>query len=338
MNRPRNEQIKPILIAMGGAAAAAIVAMMVPVSLIEGITGATGLSELVPATAAPLGAKARAIIAFFAGAITLMMAMGYLMRRSPEGYMETNTMQNKAHETYTERDSSSLLSKLQARMSGLKASNMQMPSMPWAKKYDDDILDLADLPHLREQDAHPDAPSRRPISALTDLADASLTNRPAPLPSPSLASVEPEAPAPVTTSLFEQTVAQAAQDQAVAKAAEVPEISPMPSASVAPVIVPSDLKKQPLAHLISQLESAIEGRLEQLSKIEVLATEVQAVKSIIPGQSSGIIAPAPAPAPVMPRPPLEAVPNPPRTAEDDGMDAALNAALETLQRMNVQAR
>ena len=232
MNRPRNEQMKPILMAMGGAAAAAVAAMMVPVSLIEGITGATGLSELIPATAAPLGAKARAIIAFFAGAITLMMAMGYLMRRNPEAYMETNPMQNTAREMHTEREGSSLLSKLQARMSGLKASKIQMPSMPWAKKHDDDILDLADLPQLRGQDAHPDAPSRRPISALTDLADASLTKRAAPLPSPSLASAEPQAPAPITTSLFEQKVAQVVQESPVTEPVHEAKLSHTPSAPV----------------------------------------------------------------------------------------------------------
>jgi hypothetical protein len=339
MNRPRNEQMKPILMAMGAAAAAAIAAMMVPVSLIEAITGATGLSELIPATAAPLGAKARAIIAFFAGAVTLMMAMGYLMRRNPEGHMETNTMQNTARESNIGGDNVSLLSKLQARMSGLKASNIQMPSMPWAKKYDDDILDLADLPHLREQDAHPDAPSRRPISALTDLADASLTNRPAPLPSPSLASAEPKAPTPVTTSLFEQAVAQAAPELPLPEPAKEPVTSYTPPAPVISGTTPGDMEKQPLAHLLAQLETAIEGRLKQLSKLEALSAEVQAaeaqaVKSMLPAQAPETIAPAP----VMSRPPLEAVSTPARAAEEDGMDAALNAALETLQRMNVQAR
>jgi hypothetical protein len=378
MNGPRNEQMKPIIMAIGAAAAAAIAAMMLPASFIEGITGATGLSELIPATAAPLGPKARAIISFFAGAVTLMMAMGYLMRRSPDaqGNVQANAQastSNVVHSPYIsdiEHSGASLVSKLQKRMSGLKATSVSLPSMPWAKKREDDILDLADLPRLREHDSHPDAPARRPISALTDLSDASLTKRAAPLPSPALPSAPPEpsiamAPMVKSPSLFESTVAeitatiptvapQAAVPQAVVPQTAAPRETAayrVPPAAlphtIAKVASPNDGVKQSLQDLMVQLESAIENRLEQIAAFENLSVSGMNAYADLPvnnlpvaTQPMPVSAPIPAPvisAAVVPRPTLEAVPTPPRSAQDDDMDAALNAALETLQRMNARA-
>jgi hypothetical protein len=384
MNRPKNEQMKPIIMAIGAAAAAAIAAMLVPVGIIESITGATGLSELIPATAAPLGAKARAIIAFFAGVVTMMLAMGYLMRRSPDAQMQANqselhNMQSTAKKIEVEDGNVSLFTKLQSRLSNIKTGGIKLPAMPWAKKNDNDILDLADLPNLRVQDSHPDAPSRRPISALSDLADADLTKPSASLPSPSLASSAVPAAAPVfETAPISEPVTAPVQEPVYVVTAPVSE--PAPLAATASEHVPFvKSEKQPLAELIAQLQTAIEGRLELVSKIEALSAEVNAVKAMSTLQAAPVAAsetfstppiaptvapsfvetqavlaqndiaaqvetaepepePAPAPTTAYTRPPLEAVPTPARTAQDDEMDAALNAALETLQRMNVQAR
>ncbi len=394
MNRPRNEQKKPIIMALGAGAAAAIAAMMVPVGIIESMTGATGLSELIPATGAPLGAKARAIIAFFAGAVTLMLAMGYLMRRNSETQPAYKSDYDSPGEDDIEASGSSLLSKLQTRMSGFKTSNITVPSMPWAKKHDDDILDLADLPQLRGHDAHPDAPSRRPISALTDLADASLTRQPAPMPSPaqpSTAMPSPVMPSPVMPSVNEPVAQQdEVQEFAVphyevpqydapvqANEAAVPTYTQAEPEHISAVISPaateipapmahSDAAKQPIADLLSQLAASIAARTQQLAAIESLAAEVAAAKAALPAAQTlaaaslvqpsvqpaiaeafaqvaqpAVIQPAatePAPASIPPRPPLEAVPSSPRSHDDDDMDAALNAALETLQRMNAQGR
>ena len=62
--------IRALVIALGGAILTSVIAMFIPVSAFESITGATGFSELVPATGAPLGDTARAIIAFGFGALT----------------------------------------------------------------------------------------------------------------------------------------------------------------------------------------------------------------------------------------------------------------------------
>lgn len=347
MNRPKNEQMKPIIMAIGAATAAAIAAMMVPVSVIESITGATGISELIPATGAPLGAKARAIISFFAGVITMMMAMGYLMRRNSETQTDVTSMQNTARTIDMQSDSSSLFTKLQSRLSSIKTSGIQLVSIPWAKKDKDGIFDLADLPNLRVQDAHPDAPSRRPISALTDLADAELTPRAAPLPSPSLAVKEPIAIASDDETVVEQASLRSEWQthqiaEATAEAAVPDQEKTQPEAVYAP---PAKSEKPPLADLIAQLQAAIEGRLALLSKIEDLSAEVHAEKAATPAavkeaSAQDVVSSEPEllPPPVYSRPPLEAVPTQPRSAEDEEIDAALNAALETLQRMNVQAR
>ena len=63
-----SNQMKALTMAMAGATVAAVATMFVPASMLEGLTGATGLSEIVPPAAAPLGDTARALIAFAAGA------------------------------------------------------------------------------------------------------------------------------------------------------------------------------------------------------------------------------------------------------------------------------
>ncbi len=396
MNRPRNEQMKPIIMALGTGAGAAVAAMMVPVSLIEGITGATGLSELIPATGAPLGGTARAIIAFFAGALTLMMAMGYLMRRNPD--MKSTSLSTPRAAEMVE-PGNSLLSKLQKRMSGFKASDITIPAMPWAKKakssaahtaapsplseaqsapksaswfkkHDDDILDLSELPRLRANDAHPDAPARRPISALSDLAEANLTNCNEPLnaEAPRTATLPMEtlltqpfqtapvgiAREPILNNIDAASLHMPVAQETVATPAAVSPISVsqdniMSSADVA------ELSRTPLASLVTQLEAAINQRMHLLNAIESLSAQVVTAKAAIPAEpemhqtqvyaSSAISHAAPiletvvpAAVPITPRPPLEAVPASPQIKQDQDMDAALNAALETLQRMNVQGR
>ena len=62
---------RAVAMATGGAAIAAIAAMFIPTGIWETLTGATGVSEMIPATGAPLGDKARALISFTFGALTL---------------------------------------------------------------------------------------------------------------------------------------------------------------------------------------------------------------------------------------------------------------------------
>ena len=77
----QNRQMRSLSIAMGASIIAAAATMFVPVNVLESITGATGLSEIVGAAAAPLGDKARALIAFGAGALTLAAMTVMLLRK-----------------------------------------------------------------------------------------------------------------------------------------------------------------------------------------------------------------------------------------------------------------
>ena len=64
-----DHQTQAVAMATGGAAIAAIAAMFVPTGIWETLTGSTGVSEMIPATAAPLGDTARALISFAFGAL-----------------------------------------------------------------------------------------------------------------------------------------------------------------------------------------------------------------------------------------------------------------------------
>jgi hypothetical protein len=384
MKRPKNEQVKPIIMAIGAAALAAVATMFVPTGLIESITGATGISELIPATGAPLGAKAKALMAFFAGAATLMIAMAYLMRSNRDDSASDYDYDSPEVEETHYEPGASLLSKLQTRMSAIKIDSANFPKMPWAKR-DDDILDLADLPKLRETDAHSDAPVRRPISALSDLGEASLMKkRPAPLPSPALSPAMPtaEPETPVLAPLFERAVAKdRVQNEPVVKSEthEEPVAAPILEEKAAPLEVRQEqafvtqTSDTQLNALVAKLESAIQKRKQHLeallNQMEAMLAETESAETqapqvaqtekapvfemtaaqIVPPESietrsaedmdsepteAGFSSLSPL---VTKRPPLEAVPSVPRAQEEE-MDAALNAALQTLQRMNAQMR
>jgi hypothetical protein len=398
-----NVKTKAVAISVSGSIIAAVTTMFVPTGLIEAFTGATGLSEIFPATAAPLGDTARALIAFAVGALTLIVLMAVTMRKTSAAKGTTQSDSSKSAATSTQpssfdnaRSSAGMEDEPKAAR-GFKMPNITMPKMPWARG-EDDISDLADLsklqtskmqaPILRSGDSHPDAPPRRPISALVDLADTdnpSLVTAKQPVV---VAAPKPEAPEAFVpprpiASQFEQ---QPAQMTAPIWQGPPPEARPIPehyaadiAASDARIISPNTAAlsnaKMPtltetqtemptLAEMIAQMEAAVEQRKQQLAELETVASEILAMKvngeypvtpkptpapipAPIPAptveprftvpQSEAIwpeIAPTAAIAPLM-RPALEVVSSRPQpAAADHDMDAALHAALETLQRMN----
>ena len=327
--RPQNNQIKFIVLAVGGSIAAAAGTMFVPTSLLEGVTGATGLSELVPATAAPLGDTARALIAFAAGVVMLILLLAFLLRQRSDTARSDEDTPGAA-------DAAQVIDNIAERLTEFKErfASIKLPKMPWTRG-EEDILDLADLPKLRDHDAHPDAPARRPISALTDLAGADLTG-----------SVdEPVAPDAVTNTppleaqpwMAETVIAEPAKEAAVPQERHA---EPVPT--VAPAA-----EMPALETMVAELEAAVEQRKLQLAKLENAAEKMMADKAqaetddkeaavaseaTLPETEQPETSAAKAP-PASP-PPLEAVPVEPRAEDDEEMDAALNAALETLQRMN----
>lgn len=144
--------------------ATAVATMFVPAAALESITGASGLSELIPATAAPLGDTARALIAFGTGAIVLALMTVLLLRVSSAKEIDIAPTAEMA-----EDDDGNLAASIKQRI-----ANLRLPKMPWVKG-NDDITELSDLPKLRGGDSHPDAPARRPLLATQDLPVLDLT-------------------------------------------------------------------------------------------------------------------------------------------------------------------
>lgn len=76
---------KPFVAAVTGGTVAAAATMFIPAEIIESLTMASGLSELVPATAAPLGDTARALIAFATGVTAMATFLLFMTDRRPAG-------------------------------------------------------------------------------------------------------------------------------------------------------------------------------------------------------------------------------------------------------------
>jgi membrane protein implicated in regulation of membrane protease activity len=329
MISPQNNKTKAIGIAVGASIIAAVAAMLVPTFVMETLTGATGLSELVPATAAPLGDKARALIAFTAGAVTMVLVLAYLLKRSEtKGPANTQAaVKNQTGSAYNQKDGANMIAMLKGRM-----GNISFPKMPWSRDANSaDVLELSDLLKLRKQDTHPDYPARRPISAVSDLGDINLagqgtaqnTPQGAPLPSVAQPAAEP---------MLVVTAAQNVQEFVEAERIEMaPEQLAVDVVTFEPVTAPLVTNEQPsLSDLIAQFEKSVEIRKAKLADLEAVASQLATESQLAKAEAM----PAPAPFVQAPRPPLEAVPASRTNDDDDEMDAALNAALATLQRMN----
>ena len=311
----QNRQMRSMGLALGGSILAAVATMFVPVSVLESITGSSGLSELVPATAAPLGDTARALIAFGVGALTLaILAVALLRHNNVAPPRDVATVPA----DIVEEDDRIFASSLKERI-----SKIELPRMPWIKG-DDEITELSDLPRLRGGDVHPDAPARRPLSAILDLPVFDLTERavePTPKPAESIETVEttePDEPVELVTSVETEPVAQ-----------------------------PTMVETQPtLAEMVAQLEASVAQRQQQLAELEIVATNLAATKAEpveeIELPSAAIETEAPVevlrpewrPLGMVPRP----LDKPDGNDEPDDMDEALAAALATLHRMNGTGR
>lgn len=287
-----DNQMKAPAMAMAGAAVAAVATMFIPVVMLESFTGSTGISELVPATAAPLGDTARAIIAFAVGALTLAVLGSLLTRQAnaPRAMEPASLFKD-------------------------RPGWIAWPKMPWTKD-GDDITDLSDLPKLRNGDAHPDAPPRRPLSAHQDLPVLALDK-----------VVTPVGEGPET------------EEAPILFAMPAVEIEAAETRSPEPVAAVGDMQPT-LAEMMAKLEAAGAERQKRLADLEIVAAKLAAV-GLDPvvarpeGETIADVGITVEPARTE-RPALEAVP--PSPVEEDDMDAALAAALATLHRMNATGR
>ncbi len=310
-------QMRALAIALGGAAVMSVVAMFIPASIFESITGATGISELVPATGAPLGDTARALIAFGFGAVTFAFLAAYLLRKPAAPYSAAPAKGPKVTASTSDaiEQSPSFMDKMRTKISAFNES----------RRHGNDVKELSDLPKLRAGDAHPDAPPRRPISAHRDFGE---------VPSETAPVVEDEtekgADAPIVS----------APADAAKLTGEIVEQSA--AAVVEPESEATEESSDNLSNMVDRLESAVAQRQEQLSKLEILASAQASGSEQPKGDAAAVEAEVISPAP---RPlsfgtfsadtPKEAQST---QSEANEMDDALRSALETLQRMNVRTR
>ncbi|MBK6708262.1 MAG: hypothetical protein IPG54_12575 [Sphingomonadales bacterium] len=343
-----DHQTKAVAMATGGAAIAAIFAMFVPTGIWETLTGSTGVSEMIPATAAPLGDTARALISFLFGALTFAILTVLLLRKAvapvrtaiaqpePETvWIEPETVEADVVEAGADAEAAesvSLLSRLRSRIAAFAE----------ARRGAGDITDLEDLPKLRSGDAHPDAPPRRPFSANRDLAEPEVVEAPA---ETVVEQVEVDA---------EWAEPVAAEIEEVAEAIEIIPANEGPAEAIVeaeaiesvPAETPVDAPVTEIASLddmVSRFESALAERDAQLAHIESVASALQAsnVQPIRPD----IEAPTAIEAVPVEQAPLRAVEaaasepeDVPQKPESEELDAALRSALETLHRMNARTR
>lgn len=323
-----NSQVKAVAMAMAGATLAAVSTMFVPVAMLESVTGATGLSELIPAARAPLGDTARALIAFGAGAFTLS-ALTYILLRF-DGAPSQRPVSAQAPVQEIERsipdwmiDDEVEKPTFADRLARIRLPVFALPKMPW--QHDEDaITELADLPKLRNGDTHPDAPPRRPLLATQDLPVLDLAD---------IATAVTAEPA-ATEFVAEETVAETAVSEVAPPepVASVDEEIPTVASSAAEDVQPT------LAEMVAQLEAAVAERQKQLDELESVAA-VLAVHQPVPAaeEDAHIEVVADADVSIEPtrdyRPTLEVV-HDVAVVQDDNMDSALAAALATLKRMN----
>jgi hypothetical protein len=351
-----DHQTKSVAMATGGAAIAAIAAMFVPTGIWETLTGSTGVSEMIPATAAPLGDTARALISYAFGALTLIILTVLFLRKGaasewtaiPQPEAVSDLADPEAVEAIAEIEEEPLLEvedsidepEEAVRGSLISRLRSRIATFAEARRSAGDITDLEDLPKLRSGDAHPDAPPRRPFSANRDLVEADAIE------------------VTTETAIVEQVGAEwvepvAAETEQVIEIAEVEAVIEEPTTAVAATAVEPATTETPVAEpvsgiaslddMVSRFESALAERDAQLAHIESIASElhISNVQPIRPDiEASSAYEPVP-----IEQVPLRAVEpvametvDVPQRPESEELDAALRSALETLHRMNARTR
>ncbi|MEO9634185.1 MAG: hypothetical protein ABJF89_05475 [Parasphingorhabdus sp.] len=325
------DRFKKPAIAIAGGIAASLVIATLPHVYLENVVGATGLSELVSAAAPPLGNTARGLIAVVAGLIsasTLYIFLNHKLKFLGGGSdMSLAIRKNLTPEPIEpERES-----KLRFAVPKLNLSAKSLTKfLKKPKKSAGEVTELKDLPEVRPADSHPDAPARQPIFAASDLGtplDGKIQQFDQPEAEPEMAEAV-ERPEP--------TIAQPAPFVGEKVFAASPEADVAPAAVQAPISTEqADLSTLSLAELTDRLETG----LKRLEALEMLKRNVEPQVT----QQAAPIVEEPAPQAEVPEmaapvamPPLRSVASVEADVQDNrqaDMDAALKAALGTLERM-----
>jgi hypothetical protein len=341
-----NAQTRTLAMAGGGAILAAAVTMFLPRALLEGITGATGLSELFPSTAAPLGDTARALIAFGTGVLTFAILAILLSKKNGTAPKMAEASVTKDESKVFESSKAASYESAEASPAGISLLGQlrgKVVDMFARVRGKGEITDLADLPKLRNRDIHPDAPARRPISANRDI-DGVGSDLAASIPTVELPYVQ-AVPTPVVVEQPEPVIPAAAVEPVfVEPAVEVPVAKPLAVASA------STLNGEPasLAAMVDNLEAVLAARKAQLEQLEDIARRAvaeSAARDSVAIPVSEVLAEPEAQTvdnqydyqPATERR-LEAVePTGDAIIRPRNGDDALRSALETLHRMNARS-
>lgn len=332
-------RFKQPAVAIAGGIAAALVIATLPHVYLENIVGATGLSEIVPAAAPPLGNTARGLIAVVAGMISASALYLFLNHKiktheggSDMGLAIRKNLTTESSESERESKSRFAAPKLNLSVRSL-TKFLKKP-----KKSPGQVTELKDLPDIRSADRHPDAPARQPIFASSDLG----------------------IPLAEKIKRFDQPVAEMASVESIEQAVQPP---------VMPETVDSgnELRSQPEEHPVqerpepdfqrkeaampradlstlslAQLAERLEAGLERLDALRMRERDVEPFASpkTAPRAESAVspaeVSENPAPVSIPPLRSIDSADTDRQDSRQADMDAALKAALGTLERMTVQ--
>ena len=335
-DRARYKQ--PAMAVAGGIAAALVVATL-PHVYLENIVGAAGLSEIIPAAAPPLGNTARSLIAVMVGLVStsaLYLFLNYKTNSLEGGSdMSLAIRRNLTPDSIEEeREAKSRFSVPKLNFSAKSLTKF----LKKPKKSPGQVTELRDLPDVRPADSHPDAPARQPIFASTDLG--------APLAETIKRFEQPEAEQDhVDAAVLPVREAEPATPFAAEESShESPDQSSAPTqpAMVAPsveAVAPREnLDTLSLAQLADRLEAGLR-RLESLESRQQIAPAQSSLESSLQGEETASVEQVPEEPAMVPAPALRSV-EPAgadiHDARQADMDAALKAALGTLERMTAQ--
>lgn len=329
---------QPAMAITGGIAAALVIATL-PHVYLENIVGATGLSEIIPAAAPPLGNTARGLIAVVAGMISasaLYLFLNHKMK-SHEGGSDMSLAIRKNLTTESIDDARAEKTRFSVPKLNLSAKSLTK-FLKKPKKSPGQVTELKDLPDVRPADRHPDAPARQPIFASSDLG-APLAEK--------IKRFDP--------SMAEEAIAEPAKQSASPIvtpdpfAAERNQRSPSeqePAAARSENIVRREEAATPKADLstlsLAQLADRLEAGLRRLEALEIgqrIAAPQASLQSATNADIGVSLMEASEASTPVSIPPLRSVDTVEVDVQDNrqaDMDAALKAALGTLEKMTAQ--
>lgn len=220
----------------------AAVLLATPVGFLETLVASSGLSEVLPAAAPPLGLKARLLLAAFGG----LMAAGVTWA-GPDQHRPAKRKQQ---------------DRRRRGVAGVKIMGFALSKLGWLSRSRGAGTSRGSRPALRRADAHPDAPARTPIFASRDFGGLDIFPRVTPARLGEANAAEPEQP-PVVRALPRMAASPECDEAIDAEFEEVIEPTVAPPADPAPeapVPPPAPLS---IAELTERLERGLARRVRE---------------------------------------------------------------------------